>query len=130
MLPASTVHSPSHYTSATSLCSHHTCSYDIGSDGTTIPLNIFTRELDCLNYNSPVIFQLCAAEKVNTDHYFTIQVHFKLGLQGTAISDGRQISQLKCHLGMDRGDHSLRQHKGRLRNQNYYLGGAILFMYF
>jgi ABC-type long-subunit fatty acid transport system fused permease/ATPase subunit len=34
------------------------------------------------------MFQLCAAEKVNTDYYFTIQVYFKLGLRDIAISDG------------------------------------------
>jgi len=88
-------------------------------------LNIFTWELDYLNYNSSVMFQLCAAKKVNTDHYFTIQVYFKLGLRGTAISDVRQISQLKCHLVMDRGDHSLRQHMRSLRNQNCILGESF-----
>lgn len=88
-------------------------------------LNIFTWELDCLHYNSSLMFQLCAAEKAITDRYFTIQVYFKLGLRGTAISDVRQISQLKCHLGMDRGDHSLRQHKGSLRNQNCILGESF-----
>jgi len=55
-------------------------------------------------------------------------VHFILGLQGTAISDGRQISQLKCHLGMDRGDHSLRQHKGSLRNQNISWGNHFVLV--
>jgi hypothetical protein len=68
------------------------------------------------------MFQLCAAHKVNTDHNFTTQVYFKLGLRGTVIFDGSQISQPKCHLGMEGGDHSLRQHKGSLRIQNYILG--------
>jgi hypothetical protein len=76
----STVHSPNHYTSATSLCSHPLLVMILAQVAPPFLLNIFAQELDYLNHNSPVMFQLCAAEKVNTDHYFTIQVYFKLGL--------------------------------------------------
>jgi hypothetical protein len=112
-------------TQVPTLCSHPTSSYELAQTAPPFLLNIFTWALDCLNYNSPVKFQLCAAEKVNTDHYFTIQVHFILG---TTISDWRQISQPKCNLGMDRGDHSLKQHKGSLRNQNISWGSHFVFV--
>jgi len=106
--------------SATSLCSHPTSSYDIGQMAPQFLLNSFTQELDCLKPSDVSV--VCCRES----DYFTIQVYFKLGLQGTAISDRSQMSQPKCHLEMERGDHSLRQHKGSLRNQNYILGGYFV----
>jgi hypothetical protein len=94
-------------------------------------LNIYKRELDCPNYDSPVMFQLCAAEKVNTDHHFSIQVYFKSGLQDTVISDGRQRSQLKRHLGMEGGDQSPSQSvQVKSEKSKLYLEVVITFFYF
>jgi hypothetical protein len=77
----STIHSTGHYTSATSL--------PVMVFTHTAPLflsNIFTWELDRPNCNGLLMFQLCAAEQVNTDHHFSIHVYSKSGLRRTVIS--------------------------------------------